>query len=134
MNKALEKKLDYAFKRWIRFRDTEEAQGIRWGKCCSCGKNCPFDELDGGHFINTRWRATRWHEENVHAQCRSCNRFDEGNAVGYTLFMVDKYGRERVEYLHALSRTYAGFTDSEGELMLKDYRQRLKEGNYGRAV
>ena len=41
--------------------------------------------------------------------------------------MLDKYGRERVEYLRALSRTTAKFTDTEGELMIKEYRQKLKD-------
>lgn len=126
MNRALEKKLDYAFKRWVRFRDTEQHGTTRAGRCCSCGAWKLFDELDGGHFINVRWRSTRWHEKNVHAQCRSCNRFDEGNAAGYALFMLDKYGKDTVDYLRALSRETAKFSDFEGELMLKDYRARLK--------
>lgn len=126
MNRTLEKKLDYAFKRWVRFRDTEPHGDTRTGRCCSCGGYKLFDELDGGHFINVKWRATRWHEQNAHAQCRACNRFDEGNAAGYAIFMLNKYGQKQVEYLMALSKTAAKWTDFDGELMLKDYRQRLK--------
>src|SRR3990167_7148937 len=123
MKKPIEKRLDKAFSDFIRKRDTKGG----WGKCCSCGQIKSYDQLDAGHFINRKWRATRWHEQNVHAQCISDNRFGEGDSAGYALFMLDKYGRERVEYLRALGRTTAKFTDSEGELLIKDYRRRTKE-------
>lgn len=40
--------------------------------------------------------------------------------------MINKYGQKHVEFLRALSKETAGFTDFDGELMLKDYRQRIK--------
>ena len=121
--KTLVKKIDEAFSEFIRRRDTKDG----WGKCCSCGAIKAYEQLDAGHFINRKWLATRWHEDNVHAQCISCNRFGEGDSAGFALFMLDKYGREHVEYLQALSRTRAGFSDFGGELMLKEYKQKLKE-------
>jgi 5-methylcytosine-specific restriction endonuclease McrA len=122
MKKTIEKRLDKAFSDYIRKRDTKDG----YGKCCSCGRLKPYSELDCGHFINRKWRATRWHEENSHAQCIACNRFGESDAGGYALFMLDKYGREKIEYLRALSRETAKFTDIEGELMVKAYRDKLK--------
>lgn len=116
------KRLDIVFKKWIRNRDCPEG----YGNCCSCGKYVLYGDTDGGHFINCRWMATRWREDNVHAQCRSCNRFDEGNGPGYNAFMLDKYGKKHVEYLRALSRETAQFTIPEIELMIKDYRERLR--------
>lgn len=126
MNKSLVKKIDYAFKRYIRLRDTEN--GVF--KCCSCGTYKPYAQADGGHFINVRWMPTRWREDNVHGQCSSCNRFDEGNAAGYALFMIDKYGKKHVDYLLALSRETARYTDSEGEFLLKEYRTKYKALEY----
>jgi len=41
--------------------------------------------------------------------------------------MIDKYGREHVEYLNALSRETMKYTDSEGEFLLKEYRKKYKE-------
>ena len=123
MKSALVKKIDYAFKRYIRLRDTEDGAF----RCCSCGAYKPYAQADGGHFINCRWMATRWREDNVHAQCSSCNRFSEGNASGYALFMIDKYGREHVEYLNVLSRETMKYTDAEGEFLLKEYRKKYKE-------
>jgi len=123
MKKTLEKKLDRVFSEFIRKRDTNNG----FGRCCSCGAFKPYSELDCGHFINRKWRATRWHEENCHIQCIHCNRFDEGNGVGYTLFMVDTFGRERVDYLRSLSRETARYTDSEGELLIKHYKDQIKK-------
>ena len=122
MNKQLTKKLDIAFSKMIRKRDDKGGFFI----CCSCGQIKPSEQADAGHFINRKWVSVRWHEQNVHSQCRACNRFDEGNASGYALFMINKYGKERVEFLQALSRQTAKYSDFDGELMLKDFKNRLK--------
>jgi len=116
------KRMDDVFARFIRRRDTENG----YGRCCSSGRIIPYNQGDAGHFINRRWMATRWREDNVHFQSRSDNRFDEGNAAGYALFMLDKYGREHVEYLRALSRETARFTIPEIELLITEYKNRLK--------
>lgn len=121
MKKALEKKLDVAFSKLIRVKETKDG----YGKCVSCGALKLYSELDAGHFINRKWRPTRWLEDNVHIQCIACNRFNEGNAIGYSLYMLDRYGRGKIDYLQSLSRTRAGFTDFDGEMMLKDFRSRL---------
>jgi hypothetical protein len=123
MKKPLEKKLDVAFSRFIRARDTKAGYGV----CCSCSQYKEYSQLDAGHFINRKWRATRWDEKNVHAQCIACNRFGEGDAAGYAIFMLDKYGRDTVDYLRAMSRETAKFSDSEGELLIKEYKRKLKE-------
>jgi hypothetical protein len=126
MKSSIEKKLDYAFKRFIRLRDTEDGTFV----CCSCGQRKLYAQADAGHFINCRWRPTRWREDNVHAQCSSCNRFNEGDAAGYALFMIEKYGKEHVNYLKLLSKEHAGFTDFDGEMMLKEYRKKYKALEY----
>lgn len=123
MKKSIEKRLDVVFSKYIRARDTKDG----WGRCCSCGQLKAYEQLDAGHFINRKWRATRWHESNVFAQCIACNRFGEGDAAGYALFMLDRYGKEKVEYLRALSRETAKYTDFEGELLVKEYKEKLKE-------
>lgn len=114
--------MDYIFKRFIRLRDTKD--GVF--RCCSCREYKPYEQADAGHFINCKWMSIRWDETNVHAQCRSCNRFDEGNASGYTLFMLDKYGRDHVDYLNAVKRETANWSDFELELLIKDYKERVK--------
>lgn len=122
-SKAKVKTLDRWFSKFIRLRDSKDGVFT----CCSCGQIKPYDKADAGHFINRRWMAVRWNETNVHAQCSSCNRFDEGNAAGYAMFMIRKYGESHVDYLQGVKRDVAKYSDFELELMTKDYRQRVKD-------
>lgn len=116
------KALDTAFSKYIRLRDSKDGYFI----CCSCGQYKPYEQADAGHFINRRWMSLRWREDNVHAQCRACNRFDEGNSVGYARFMDKKYGSEHVDMLMALKNQHQKWTDFELDLLIKDYRQKAK--------
>jgi hypothetical protein len=122
-SRQLEKKLDLIFSKYIRLRDSDN--GVFF--CCSCGALKPEQQMDAGHFISRKWRNTRWREDNVHGQCRADNRFGNGEAAGYAMFMIKKYGLEHVEMLHQLSRKTAKFTDSELEDMIKKYKALVKE-------
>lgn len=121
-DRNLIKKLDTIFSKYIRLRDSHDGLFI----CCSCGQLKSYEQADAGHFINRRWMALRWDERNVHAQCRSCNRFDEGNNVGYLRFMERKYGSDTVDLLMSLKTPYR-WTDGELDLLIKDYKKKLKE-------
>lgn len=121
-SKSVIKRMDYIFKRYCRLRDT--SNGVF--RCCSCGQYKNYSLADGGHFINCRWMSTRWEETNVHAQCSSCNRFDEGNSAGYAMFMIKKYGQKHVDYLLALKNEPALWSDFELELLIKEYKTKVK--------
>lgn len=73
--------------------------------------------------------ALRWREDNVHMQCRSCNRFDEGNAVGYARFMLKKYGDAHVDLLESMKTSYK-WTDFELEILIKEYRDKVKNKRF----
>lgn len=122
--KQLIAKLDKLFSKFIRQRDLINGEMF---KCCSCGQLKPKEQADAGHFINRRWMACRWREDNVHSQCRSCNRFDEGNSVGYTMFMIDKYGKEHVEYLQAIKNAGYKYSEFELQILIDEYKEKLKE-------
>ena len=121
--KQLTAKLDKLFSKFIRLRDSSNG----FFKCCSCRQLKPYEQADCGHFINRRWMTCRWREDNCHAQCRSCNRFDEGNAVGYTMFMIDKYGKEHVEYLQTIKNTGWKPTEFELQVLIDEYKAKLKD-------
>lgn len=64
----LVKKLDDVFQMCIRYRDNFT--------CITCGKKFPRGErtqCHAGHYISRGVYSTRWDEENVAAQCQSCN-------------------------------------------------------------
>ena len=127
MNRALVKRLDVHFSKFIRKRDSLAGPLSGYFRCCSCSQLKPINQADAGHYINRRWMTTRWREDNVHAQCRSCNRFDEGNGSGYSAFMIEKYGTNHMEYLRAVSRETSGFSDFELTMMIAEYKRKLKE-------
>jgi len=67
--------------------------------CVTCGG--PAE--NAGHFIHGVTLTKLYLEPKiVHSQCISCNLYLSGNLAKYTIFMIDKYGREEVERLLAL--------------------------------
>lgn len=77
-----------------------------YASCVTCGVTKHWKELDAGHFISkSRGNSIYFEEENIHPQCAGCNRFHEGNKHQYTLYMIDMYGREKIEELEQLART-----------------------------
>jgi hypothetical protein len=72
---SLERKLDTVFSRYIRKRD---ANAHGWVHCCTCGKAFEVSQVHAGHYVKRSHRSLRWHPQNVHAQCASCNVFRGG--------------------------------------------------------
>jgi hypothetical protein len=118
------KKLDKVFSEYIRLRDSR-IDG--YGKCISCGRLIHWKDGDAGHYINRRNYSVRWNEKNVHLQCRFCNRFNEGNAAGYTQGLIKKYGEGIIEELEVAKSFPAKYTDFELNELIKVYKLKIKE-------
>jgi hypothetical protein len=71
--------------------------------------------------------STRFDEKNCNAQCRSCNRFDEGNIPGYSLGLIKKYGFQIVEILMIKKHTIFRISQSQINLMNKFYLKEIKK-------
>lgn len=65
----LVKKLDRIFSLYIRLRDVMPNGYVR---CIACGQIKSFEDVDCGHFHSRRHMATRFNEDNCHAECRYC--------------------------------------------------------------
>lgn len=89
-------KLDKVFSLYIRLRDSKEF-GFRAARCISCGEVKPFDMFDAGHFVSRTCMPLRWSEDNVSAECSSCNRFKSSHLLGYRKNLIIKLGRRIVE-------------------------------------
>jgi len=124
MNKTTIRKLDRVFSEFIRLRDTDD-RGVT--KCISCGRLVKYEDTDCGHYINRAEMSTRYDEKNCNAQCRHCNRFREGNALGYTRGLIKKYGEGVLTELEVKKNNVTKLTDFEGELLVKYYRRKVKE-------
>lgn len=121
---ALKRKLDKEFSRYIRLRDM--IPGTTVFRCISCGLIKPITQADCGHYINRQHTATRFSEMNCNAQCRSCNRFDEGNMQGYRRGLVQKYGETRVVMLEAMKKETRKYAAFEYEALIAHYKAEVQ--------
>jgi hypothetical protein len=96
----LTEKVKTAFNAYIRARDYGKPciscdRPIAWGTTNTTGGVC-----DAGHWLSVGARVNlRFNEDNVHAQCKHCNKELSGNAANYRIRLVKKIGLERVEAL-----------------------------------
>ena len=114
--------LDTWFSKFIRLRDSVDG----YGRCISCGKLVHWREADAGHYVNRRKYSVRYNEKNVNLQCRHCNRFCEGNAAGYTLGLVKKYGSQVINELSLASNLSTKWTQFEINELVKYYKKEVK--------
>ena len=120
--------LDKVFNRYIRLRDTDGGYGV----CISCGQTKPFEDLDAGHFYAKKgYDGLRYDEDNVHAECRKCNRFDDSHLIPYHDNLLHKIGLCKMDELKDKASAYKQgfFKWDRGEIeeKIKYYKQLLKQ-------
>ena len=71
--------------------------------------------------------ATRFDENNCNAQCRSCNRFDEGNIQGYRKGLIAKYGEKLTESLEIKKHNTSRISEVELDILIDYYKRKLNE-------
>lgn len=114
------------FQKWVRLNAADD-EGFCY--CVSCGNRKHWSEMDGGHYIprsSTMWVLS---EKNVHPQCRHCNRFAmqyKAAAQAYTLFMIDTYGREQVDYMIATQKRPVKLFRSDLEEFIEDLKPKVQ--------
>jgi hypothetical protein len=116
--------LDKVFSIYIRLRDADDDG---FCTCCSSGKRQHWKDMDCGHFISRRHLATRWEDMNCHAQSRGDNRFNQGNALGYSRFLLKKYGPNALDDLERMKNRPFKITQFEINNMVKYYREKIQE-------
>lgn len=122
--KTLKNKLDSVFSIYIRLRDSNEKGYCR---CISCGKIEHWKDVDCGHYVNRSHMSTRYSERNCNAQCRKCNRFDEGNNIGYTRGLISKYGLKVIAELDVLKHSSSFMTPFDYQVSIDYYNKEIKK-------
>lgn len=112
---ALVKKLDKLFSEYIRRRNGEMVS------CVTCGKVAHWKEMQAGHFMSRRHRATRWHEDNVQVQCIKCNMFGQGEQFKFGKWLGDEKANELIQ----LSSQVVRMSDYEMQEMIEHYKDKL---------
>lgn len=101
----LAKELEKISHDYIRRRDSKDKDFIG-GNCFDCGVWCEGANFQCGHFeaSGASGALLRYHPFNMHGQFSGCNMHysQERVKIAYTLKMVDKFGREYVDYLRSL--------------------------------
>ncbi len=108
-------KLWKVFAQFIKLRDKKT--------CYTCGKKAEGYNLQAGHFIPKAagGLGLYFHEDNVHAQCATCNCFLDGNQYIYG----QKLGEEKVKELYAIKHKVV--KDFPWEERIAYYTQKVKE-------
>ena len=99
-------------------------------KCVSCGSFQHYKEMDGGHFI-PKGTSSRWalEIENLAPQCKGCNGFGMKFGIAaqqYMLWMIDMYGREKVQHMMDTKSEIKKIYKAEYEEMLKGFNELIK--------
>lgn len=119
--KTLKRKLDEVFSKFIRARDTEDGYGF----CISCQKPTLYEKGDCGHYIGRGCLALRWSETNCAFQCRACNRFDEGNKVGFKKGLIKRYTENTPVLLEIQKNANKKYSTFELQSIIKFYEDKL---------
>ena len=119
----LVKKLDKVFALYIRLRDV---MPNGYGKCISCGRIKSFKELDCGHFHGRTHMATRFEEDNAHAECIACNRMSSDHLIKYRENLIDKIGIGRYDRLNLLRHSVKHWLDCELQEKIDYYTNEVK--------
>lgn len=92
---------DKAFSIYIRTRDSNKGLCT----CATCGVTRPIAQMHAGHFVSRRFLATRYDERNAHAQCPTCNTYNQGEQYLHGLHVDKRWGDGTADKLMSLSRT-----------------------------
>lgn len=118
------KKLDSVFSKYIRLRDAMPNGTFR---CISCGKILPMQTADAGHFFSRMHMSTRFDEDNVHAECRQCNRMTPGHLIGYMANLEKKIGTPRMEALEQNAHRMRKWSVLELQCLIDYYTKKCRE-------
>ena len=93
-----------------------------FSKCVTCGVRKHYKEMNAGHYRH----GLDFIRENQHNQCVKCNKYMSGNLAEYTLFMIDNYGRERVDEIMNMPKLKI-LTVDKLQQMRTEYRDKIKQ-------
>jgi hypothetical protein len=95
--------------------------------CISCGKPL-HGKFDAGHFYSVGgYPNVRYHLDNIHGQCVSCNRDKHGNIIEYAKKLPYRIGKERFKTLKLASQMTGKLTTYEVKEEIKQYKSMIKD-------
>lgn len=114
------KEAQKVFNTYIRLRDQGKP-------CVSCGSKLG-EKYDAGHYFSMGGhKAVTFNEDNVHAQCVTCNRYKHGNLLEYQIGIEKRIGADRLLKLHAEAHEVRKYTTDELKKIISTYKKKCKE-------
>lgn len=85
-------------------------------------------ECQAGHYYSrgVAYKALKYSEKNVNAQCYDCNMNMEGNKQGYRDGLIRKYGEGVLEKLESMKNTYSPWMEFEYIALIKHYQTQVR--------
>jgi len=124
-NKVKRNTADQWFSRFIRIRDIITGEYCR---CVTCGKSIHWKyEAQCGHYATRGKAATRYNEQNCHAQCVYCNGQNKGEQAKHGFKIDDMYGEGTARSLIELSGTLTKHSKMAISDIAKEYREKTKK-------
>lgn len=120
---SMKKTADSVFSELVRRSACEDGEFVT---CITCGQAFHWKCVDAGHFKGRRYNSTRYDKRNVHCQCRTCNRGEEGRLYEYGCYLIKQYGEGIIDELRELSHEHKSFTILELKELIKGWRSELK--------
>lgn len=125
-----EKDLWKTFSEWIRRRDAYRFSGGDIVKCITCKHVEHWKKFDCGHFVSRRHKATKYSENNNHAQCKGCNGFGAGQQYKYSIALDKMYGNGTAAKIELKSRTTLKWGKFEFKMLDNQYKEKLKRNDF----
>ena len=111
------------FNKWVRLRDQDQG-------CISCG-NPLGSKYDAGHFWSAGGHSNvRFNENNVHAQCVSCNQHKHGNLLEYRKGLIAKIGHHNYTLLSDKAYKTRKWDKEELKELIALYKKKIKDSVY----
>lgn len=82
--------------------------------------------MQAGHFVSRKVSLLRYDDENVNAQCPSCNVFKYGEQYAYSIALDKKYGDGTAEKLWNQRHSVHKFTITELESIIEEANEQIK--------
>jgi len=89
--------------------------------------------MDCGHGIPRQHQSTRFDEFNLHAQCKLCNGYGQGEQAKYAVAVDEKYGVGTWEKLNWKHNQICKRTEFDLEHMIEQMKGKIRlfnEGNH----
>lgn len=117
------KKLDAVYSQYIRLKYADQDGMV---KCITCNEVKHWKEMQNGHYESRGHYPTRWLDDNCHPQDYRCNCILKGNYTEYALYMVNRYGVDKLQELKQLANSGKKLSTVEIKELIEKYKNLLQ--------